>query len=72
LALEASRKVTNLYLHQTNAIKALWEGKHVIVSTSTASGKSVIYQVRLLSKPMHLASEHHFMLGADTLPFAGG
>lgn len=50
LALESSRKVTNLYLHQTNAINALWENKHVIVSTSTASGKSVIYQVRLTLK----------------------
>ncbi|KAG8891410.1 hypothetical protein FRC00_013714, partial [Tulasnella sp. 408] len=41
--------VTKLYGHQAKAINALGEGKHVIVSTGTASGKSVIYQVPLLT-----------------------
>lgn len=45
-ALRGSRKITSLYTHQVAAINALSEGQHVIVSTSTASGKSVIYQVR--------------------------
>jgi DEAD/DEAH box helicase domain-containing protein len=44
-ALHDSRKITSLYSHQAAAIDAIARGKNVIVSTSTASGKSVIYQV---------------------------
>lgn len=40
-----ARKISSFYTHQVAAINALDQGKHVIVSTSTASGKSVIYQV---------------------------
>jgi DEAD/DEAH box helicase domain-containing protein len=47
-ALESSRNITSLYSHQVAAISALMSGRNVIVSTSTASGKSVIYQVPLL------------------------
>lgn len=45
-ALQSSRKISSLYAHQAASINALMQGKNVIVSTSTASGKSVIYQVR--------------------------
>ena len=45
-ALRDARRITTLYSHQTSAIAALSQGKDVIVSTSTASGKSVIYQAR--------------------------
>lgn len=37
-----------MYSHQAKAINDLWDKKHVIVSTSTASGKSLIYQVPVL------------------------
>ncbi|KAJ3993850.1 DEAD/H helicase [Lentinula boryana] len=47
-ALQSSRNIETLYSHQATAINALNSGKDVIVSTSTASGKSVIYQVPLL------------------------
>ncbi|CCM03863.1 uncharacterized protein FIBRA_06013 [Fibroporia radiculosa] len=47
-ALCDARKITSLYTHQVAAINFLSRGKSVIVSTSTASGKSVIYQVPLL------------------------
>ncbi|KAJ3802442.1 P-loop containing nucleoside triphosphate hydrolase protein [Lentinula aff. detonsa] len=47
-ALKSSRNIETLYSHQATAINALNSGKDVIVSTSTASGKSVIYQVPLL------------------------
>ncbi|KAH9030681.1 P-loop containing nucleoside triphosphate hydrolase protein [Lactarius pseudohatsudake] len=47
-ALLDARKISTLYTHQATAIAALSQGKNVIVSTSTASGKSVIYQVPLL------------------------
>lgn len=47
-ALHDSRKIISLYSHQAAAIDAIAQGKNVIVSTSTASGKSVIYQVPTL------------------------
>ncbi|KAI7901494.1 P-loop containing nucleoside triphosphate hydrolase protein [Cokeromyces recurvatus] len=41
--------INNLYIHQTEALKSLLlEKQHVIVSTSTASGKSLIYQIPVL------------------------
>lgn len=43
-----------LYLHQVLAIRALSRGKNVIVSTGTASGKSVIYQVGVNLSVIHL------------------
>jgi superfamily II DNA/RNA helicase len=46
MALKDARNITMLYTHQASAISALFQGKDVIVSTSTASGKSVIYQVQ--------------------------
>lgn len=47
--LKSSQNVTRFYTHQTAAINALRDDKHVIVSTGTASGKSIIYQVPLLN-----------------------
>ncbi|GLB35145.1 putative DNA replication factor CDT1 like [Lyophyllum shimeji] len=47
-ALVDSSKISTLYSHQVAAIRAVTSNKHVIVSTSTASGKSVIYQVPVL------------------------
>ncbi|CAE6459000.1 unnamed protein product [Rhizoctonia solani] len=47
-ALKTARGVTGFYSHQAAAINSIWDGKNVIVSTSTASGKSVIYQVPIL------------------------
>ncbi|ETW85689.1 hypothetical protein HETIRDRAFT_308737, partial [Heterobasidion irregulare TC 32-1] len=47
-AFRDSRKITSLYTHQVAALQALQENKDVIVSTSTASGKSVIYQAPVL------------------------
>ncbi|KDQ60612.1 hypothetical protein JAAARDRAFT_555490 [Jaapia argillacea MUCL 33604] len=47
-ALKESRNITALYGHQVAAINAVSSGDNVIVSTSTASGKSVIYQLPVL------------------------
>ncbi|KAL1746966.1 P-loop containing nucleoside triphosphate hydrolase protein [Schizophyllum fasciatum] len=47
-ALSTSRGISAFYIHQAAAIDALDAGRNVIVSTSTASGKSVIYQVPTL------------------------
>lgn len=53
-ALRDARKISTLYTHQAVAIAALSQGKNVIVSTSTASGKSVIYQVMPIVLLWHL------------------
>ena len=47
-ALYNSRGITQLYAHQTEAINNLHNGHSVIVSTSTSSGKSLIYQIPML------------------------
>jgi DEAD/DEAH box helicase domain-containing protein len=47
-ALLDARNVTGFYTHQAHAINSFWKGRNVIVSTATASGKSIIYQVRTL------------------------
>ena len=41
-----------LYLHQARAIDALRAGKHAVVSTSTASGKSIIYNIPVIEAAM--------------------
>ncbi|KAJ7090229.1 P-loop containing nucleoside triphosphate hydrolase protein [Mycena belliarum] len=47
-ALRKSRNISSFYTHQAAAINAIKLRKHVIVSTPTASGKSIIYQVPVL------------------------
>ena len=47
-ALYNTRGITQFYSHQAEAINYLREGHNVIVSTSTSSGKSLIYQVPML------------------------
>lgn len=44
-AFEKVRSIKNFYSHQASAINSVMNGRHVVVSTSTASGKSAIYQV---------------------------
>lgn len=52
-ALYNTRSITQLYFHQAEAINNLYEGYNVIVSTSTSSGKSLIYQVPMLHELEH-------------------
>lgn len=47
-ALYNTKDITRLYSHQAEAINNLYEGYNVIVSTSTSSGKSLIYQIPML------------------------
>lgn len=47
-ALYNTKGITQFYLHQAEAINSLYAGEDVIVSTSTSSGKSLIYQVPML------------------------
>ncbi|TPX58451.1 hypothetical protein PhCBS80983_g03109 [Powellomyces hirtus] len=47
-AIKGSSGIEELYTHQAQAINALESGYNVIVSTSTSSGKSLIYQLPVL------------------------
>jgi len=47
-ALQSARGISRIYSHQAKAINDIWKNKHVIISTSTASGKSLIYQLPVL------------------------
>lgn len=47
-ALYNTRGIERLYAHQAEAINNLYDGHNVIVSTSTSSGKSLIYQIPVL------------------------
>ena len=47
-ALYNTKSITQFYFHQAQAINNLYDGYNVIVSTSTSSGKSLIYQVPML------------------------
>lgn len=47
-ALYTAHNIEKLYSHQAEAINNLYDGHHVIVSTSTSSGKSLIYQIPVL------------------------
>ncbi|KAF3024177.1 hypothetical protein E8E14_009230 [Neopestalotiopsis sp. 37M] len=47
-ALYNAKNITQFYAHQTEAINQLRAGSHVVVSTSTSSGKSLIYQLPVL------------------------
>ncbi|KAL2815719.1 hypothetical protein BJX63DRAFT_420286 [Aspergillus granulosus] len=47
-ALYNTKGITRFYSHQAEAINHLHDGQNVIVSTSTSSGKSLIYQVPML------------------------
>ncbi|KAJ2731266.1 ATP-dependent 3'-5' DNA helicase [Coemansia sp. BCRC 34962] len=47
-ALHETRGIEQLYSHQAQAIDLIMEGHDAVVSTATASGKSVIYQLPIL------------------------
>lgn len=61
-ALEASLRAVNisrLYRHQLDAVEKIRAGRHVVVCTPTASGKTLIYTLplleRLIESPGHTA-----------------
>lgn len=47
-ALYNAKGITQFFAHQAEAINNLHAGRHVVVSTSTSSGKSLIYQLPVL------------------------
>ena len=44
----AARGINQMFTHQAQAVDAVMAGKNVVVSTSTASGKSLCYNVPIL------------------------
>ena len=60
------RGVVEPWAHQVEAAGAAWSGQHVIVSTGTASGKSLAYQLPALSAA-HGGRDRHGRRGAATL-----
>ncbi len=52
------RGVAQPWTHQVEAAEAAWAGEHVIVSTGTASGKSLAYQLPALSCAATARSPH--------------
>lgn len=55
-ALYNAKGITQFFAHQADAINNLYAGRHVVVSTSTSSGKSLIYQLPVLHA---LEQDHH-------------
>ncbi|RKF60572.1 ATP-dependent helicase HRQ1 [Erysiphe neolycopersici] len=47
-ALYNTKNITKFYAHQAEAMNNLHDGFHVVVATSTSSGKSLIYQLPVL------------------------
>ncbi|KAM5348485.1 hypothetical protein ACJ41O_008309 [Fusarium nematophilum] len=47
-ALYNAKGITQFYAHQSEALNSLHDGQNVVVSTSTSSGKSLIYQLPVL------------------------
>ena len=43
-----TRGILELYIHQAEAANLLHQGKHVVLATSTASGKSLAYHLPVL------------------------
>ena len=43
------RGIKQLYIHQSEAVQAVLEGKHVVVVTPTASGKTLCYNLPVLN-----------------------
>jgi DEAD/DEAH box helicase domain-containing protein len=50
----SEKGITRLYSHQIEALEKIQNGEHVIISTPTASGKSLIY---VLASLLHLIKE---------------
>ncbi len=62
-ALYNAKGITQFYSHQAEAINALHAGSHVVVSTSTSSGKSLIFQlpvVHALEQDVHTRAMYIF------------
>jgi len=58
----AERGVTDLYSHQAEAIASTLAGRHVVITTPTASGKTLCYNVPVLNSVLADPSARAFYL----------
>eukprot|EP01083_Nonionella_stella_P117096 348524_1 len=56
-----------LYTHQANAIQSICRGYHNIIATSTSSGKSLIYNIAVLSHIIHHKSQNLYLFPTKAL-----
>ena len=52
----AERGITRLYRHQTRAVRNIREGNHVVLTSGTASGKTLCYQIPILERVLEDAT----------------
>lgn len=57
-----SKGIKNIYSHQSLGLKSVFEGKHVISTTSTSSGKSLVYQLPILQSLITKSEETSLLL----------
>ncbi len=48
-AIQLQKGISRFYQHQVKAINAAMQGKHIAISTATSSGKSIIFNIPVLS-----------------------
>ncbi|KDO23163.1 hypothetical protein SPRG_09971 [Saprolegnia parasitica CBS 223.65] len=61
-ALVSSLHIEKLYAHQATGIDALLNGHHVAISTSTSSGKSMVYNIPVANSLLTEAASTHLYL----------
>lgn len=69
-ALEAAlqaRGIRSLYSHQAQAWDAAWAGRHVVVATPTASGKSLCYTLPVVSAAMEQGAKALYLFPTKAL-----
>ena len=57
-----SRGIARLYSHQARAVEAALSGKHVVVSTATASGKSLAYVLPMITAAASTQAIHQLLV----------
>ena len=56
------RNITQLYTHQVKAINAINQGHDIVITSPTASGKSLTYTIPILEKYLENPSSHALYL----------
>lgn len=54
--------ITQLYTHQAEAVTKILQGKNVVISSGVASGKSLCYQIPVLSELLNLPAARTLLL----------
>jgi len=63
----ASRGITRLYRHQAEAWEAVQAGRHIVVATPTASGKSLCYHLPVLAAAMQQRAKALYLFPTKAL-----